>query len=71
MKVWLVDSGTSVSLINFKMLKEREDAKQIVPYNNSVLAARVHQLNSWEKLNIFLVQMNPKHLDFLHEVFSH
>ena len=39
MKVGLVDSGSSVSLISAELLKAIGDTKRVDPYNNRVLAS--------------------------------
>ena len=71
MKVGLVDSGSSVSLIRVELLKAIGDTKRIDPYNNRVLAANnrvlaARSVNILEKVEL-LVQMKPKQPKFLHE----
>ena len=66
MKVGLVDSDCSVSLISVELLKAIGDTKLIDPYNNRVLAANNTSVKILGKVEL-LVQMKPKQPEFLHE----
>ena len=66
MKVGLVDSGSSVSLISVELLKAIGDTKRIDPCNNRVLAANNTSVKILGKVEL-LVQMKPKQPEFLHE----
>ena len=68
MKVGLVDSGSSVSLISVELLKAIVDTKRIDAYNNRVLAANNTSVKILGKVEL-LVQMKPKQPEFLHEFF--
>ena len=65
MKVGLVDSGSSVSLISVELLKAIGDIKRIDPYNNRVLAANNTSVKILGKVEL-LVQMKPKQPKVLH-----
>ena len=65
-KVGLVDSGSSVSLISVELLKAIGDTKRIDPYNNRVLAANNTSVKILGKVKL-LVQVKPKQPEFLHE----
>ena len=66
MKVGLIDSGSSVSLISVDLLKAIGDTKRIDPYSNRVLAANNISFKTLGKVEP-LVQMKPKQPKFLHQ----
>ena len=66
MKVGLVDSGISVSLIGVELLQAVGDTKRIDPNNNRVVATNNTLVKILGKVEL-LVQMKHKQPEFLHE----